>query len=152
MSKQTEYALALEDMWMDRAVYRPGEAANLVLLVLNRAEHPVMALCRVRLSWLDQEVETSNQCLEILPGQQRILLPLLLPAQSFRGYGVDVTFCDEQDHPWLEKSTALDVLEHWTQAPRYGFLSDFAPGAQDAEAICASLARYHVNLAQFYDW
>ncbi len=151
-NRHAEYALSLEDIWADRAVYQPGEPAHLLLLVQNRAEHPVTVLLHVALSWLDQEVAIQSQRLEIQPGKQQLELPLELPAESFRGYGVDLTLCDEHDHPWIQKSTALDVLEHWTQAPRYGFLADFAPDAHDAEAICASLARYHVNLAQFYDW
>ncbi|WP_201378141.1 glycoside hydrolase family 66 protein [Ktedonobacter sp. SOSP1-52] len=153
MSKQrSEQAISLTDLWVDRAVYRPGEAATLLLLVHNREEHPVTALLHVALSWLDQEVSGYDQWLEIQPGQQQVSLPLALPVESFRGYGVDVTLGDEGASPWARRSTALDVLENWTQAPRYGFLSDFAPGDHGAEAACASLARYHVNLAQFYDW
>ncbi|HEY3991708.1 MAG TPA: glycoside hydrolase family 66 protein, partial [Ktedonobacteraceae bacterium] len=152
MSNQRESPITLEDIWADRAVYRPGELANLCLLVHNRAEHPLLLLLRVTLSWLDQEMTTQSQRFEIQPGEQRMMLPLELPVESFRGYGVDLTLYDEDDQPWVRKSTALDVLENWTQAPRYGFLSDFAPGNHNAEEICACLARYHVNLAQFYDW
>ncbi|HXR66705.1 MAG TPA: glycoside hydrolase family 66 protein [Ktedonobacteraceae bacterium] len=152
MSKHRKHTIVLEDLWADRAVYRPGESAHLCLLLHNRAEHPVTALLHVTLCWLDQVVTAQSQWLEIPAGKQQIQVPLELPTESFRGYGVDLTLCDEQDQPWIRKSTALDVLENWTQAPRYGFLSDFAPGDHDAEAIGVSLARYHVNLAQFYDW
>lgn len=152
MSNQTKYPIALTDIWADRAVYQPGEPAHLLLLIQNQAEHPIAVCLHIALSWLDQEIANQSQQLEVQPGQQQITLPLELPTESFRGYGVDVTLCDEHDYPWMQKSTALDVLEDWTQAPRYGFLSDFAPGEHDAQAICASLARYHVNLAQFYDW
>lgn len=147
-----EQAISLVDLWTDRATYRPGEAATLLLLMQNRKERPVTLLAEVVLSWLDQEIEVSSQRLEVLPGQQQLCLPLKLPAESFRGYGVDVTLFDEDEYPLAQRSTALDVLENWTQAPRYGFLSDFAPENIDAEEVCASLARYHVNLAQFYDW
>lgn len=152
MSNRTTYAIALEDIWTDRAVYQPGQPANLCLLVQNRAEQPVTARFHIALSWLDQEVAGQSQRLELQPGQQEVEFALDLPAESFRGYGVDVTLYDEDGSLQLQTSTALDVLENWTQAPRYGFLSDFAPGTRDAEAVCASLARYHVNLAQFYDW
>jgi dextranase len=49
-------------------------------------------------------------------------------------------------------STAFDVLDDWTQAPRYGFVSDFRPERDDVEATLAWLTRYHVNGLQFYDW
>jgi dextranase len=150
--EQHEQPLALVDLWADRATYQPGESATLLLLLHNHTERPVSAQAQVTLAWLDQERAVSHHQLEIFPGEQQLSLPLALPAESFRGYGVDVTLYDERKNTWARRSTALDVLRDWTQAPRYGFLSDFTPGQADAEAVCASLARYHINLAQFYDW
>ena len=50
-------------------------------------------------------------------------------------------------------SGALDVLERWSQAPRYGFLSDFAPEQEKSvPGRVDSLRRYHLNVVQFYDW
>ena len=149
---ESKHVISLKDMWVDRAVYQPGEPANLLLLLQNQGEAAVPVQLYVSLSWLDEEVWTRDRQIEIQPGEQQVALPLELPVESFRGYGVDLTLCDEYGYPCAQKSTALDVLENWVQAPRYGFLSDFAPGDHNAEAICASLARYHVNLAQFYDW
>ena len=54
--------------------------------------------------------------------------PLALPRPGFRGYGVDLSVSDTRGALLARDSTALDVLDDWTQAPRYGFLSDFAPG------------------------
>jgi dextranase len=48
--------------------------------------------------------------------------------------------------------SACDVLEHWSQNPRYGFLSDFSPNREDAATTAAALARFHINALQFYDW
>jgi dextranase len=49
-------------------------------------------------------------------------------------------------------STAFDVLDRWTQAPRYGFLTLFEPGPDHSAATMDWAARYHVNGLQFYDW
>ncbi len=49
-------------------------------------------------------------------------------------------------------TTAFDVLPSWTSYPRYGFLTDFTPGRGDIAAAVETLARYHVNGLQFYDW
>ena len=53
-----------------------------------------------------------------------------------------------------EGSGALDVLERWSQAPRYGFLADFGPDQRvtETDARANSLCRYHLNAIQFYDW
>lgn len=49
-------------------------------------------------------------------------------------------------------STAIDVGESWVQRPRYGFLSDFGPGDRGQEERFQTMARFHLNGLQFYDW
>jgi len=51
-----------------------------------------------------------------------------------------------------EQWTAFDILEDWTDFPRYGFLTDFTPGRSDLESTLRYLARHHINGLQFYDW
>lgn len=144
--------VALEDVWAARASFRPGETAHLSLLLHNQDPAARLVQLELSLRWLDEEVWTSRHQIEARAGRQEHTLPLELPVESFRGYGIDLTLRDEQGRELARRSTALDVLESWTQAPRYGFLADFAPGERNAEAVCASLARYHINIAQFYDW
>lgn len=73
------------------------------------------------------------------------------PATSLRGYGVDITLTDPDGNRIAATSTAFDVLDHWTQYPRYGFLSDFPPG-HDTKTTAQALLQYQVNAVQFYDW
>lgn len=74
------------------------------------------------------------------------------PRRAPAGYGVDVVVRDASGEVVARGSGAFDVLDSWVQAPRYGFLSDFPPDRQDAEATMEILTRYHVNGLQFYDW
>jgi dextranase len=46
--------------------------------------------------------------------------------------------------------TAFDVLEHWTDAPRYGYLFNFRPNRDNFDLD--RMLAYHVNGIQFYDW
>ena len=71
-----------------------------------------------------------------------------VPAEARRGYLVQVQAGDERGF------TAFDVLENWTQAPRYGFLYDFASQrtSENRAATLDRLLRLHVNGLQFYDW
>src|SRR5207302_7598325 len=99
------------------------------------------------------QVGTWSYPVELRPGEEVALhLPLSLPTAPFRGYGVAVEVRGEAGQLLARRSTAIDVLDNWTQAPRYGFLSDFAPGDTAGEAHVGALARYHINVAQFYDW
>lgn len=48
--------------------------------------------------------------------------------------------------------TAFDVQDSWLDFPRYGYVSDFTPGKADVEEQVQTMAKYHVNGVQFYDW
>ena len=54
--------------------------------------------------------------------------------------------------PLDKESFGLDVLDTWTQMPRYGFLSDFELGRTDAIQTMQGLADFHINGLQYYDW
>lgn len=69
-------------------------------------------------------------------------------APAVAGYGIEATIPGSGS----TVSTAVDIGPSWTAKPRYGFLSDFSPldtGEQDRFAV---MARYHLNVLQFYDW
>lgn len=62
------------------------------------------------------------------------------------GYGVTASLGRQK------ASTALDVGENWAARPRYGFLSDFGVTDQGEAARFETMAKYHLNGLQFYDW
>lgn len=152
-------SIEIRDVWPDRATYQPGEAAGAHLLVAlgwtgeTTAASPASITISVHLSWLHHQLETRSYPVELAPRVETTLdLPLPLPTTAFRGYGVTIEVCGDGGQILARRSTAVDVLDSWAQAPRYGFLSDFAPGDSTGETHVAALARYHINVAQFYDW
>jgi dextranase len=98
--------------------------------------------------YLDQEITTISTV--ILNGQAEVnwTAPLTAP----RGYGLVVNVLDKDGRIIASQSSAFDVLAHWTDAPRYGFLSDFSPGRANDEEAIDWLLRHHINGVQFYDW
>lgn len=62
------------------------------------------------------------------------------------GYGVTARLGKQQ------VSTAVDVGDAWTERPRYGFMTDFAPTDKGQSDRFDSMARFHLNALQFYDW
>jgi dextranase len=144
--------VALQDFWPDRATYRPGQRPSLQVTLANSAAHAVRLHVELHVHWLNLSVDEVRREYDLFPGIHTLSLPVTLPPGSFRGYGADLAVYDVRGTILTRGGTALDVLEHWQQAPRYGFLSDFPPGDPTAAASVAMLARYHVNVVQFYDW
>ena len=129
------------DIVPDKAFYRPGETATFLITAAGgeRAEATIAHLADT-LAVLEVAVRDGSAILSWTP-----------PPDAPRGYGITVRLLDGE-RMLATASTAFDVLARWTQAPRYGFLSEFQPGRADAEAAMAWAARYHVNGLQFYDW
>ena len=142
--------LTIEDLWTDRASYTPGATPTVHVALGSPAAAQFQIDLRVR--FLDQEIGVHQATVSVPSGAAKFCFPLHLPSDGFRGYGVDVRVLDTSGRLVATAHTALDVLDDWTQAPRYGFLSDFAPGDPFAATNVRALARYHVNVVQFYDW
>jgi dextranase len=131
-------------------MFKPGERARFVVEVEGEAARP--ASLRVTVTHLASTIATFTRPVPQAEGMQTVALDWEPPESAPRGYGVEVELLNEAGRPVDTASTALDVLPAWTAYPRYGFLTDFAPGRGDIAEAVASLARYHLNGVQFYDW
>jgi dextranase len=125
-----------------KAFYQPGQAVMLNIRTggATRVE--------VTITHLADTVHT----FELETQDNMAALPWTPPAIAPRGYGVTARLLDEDGIVLATASTAVDVLDNWLQAPRYGFLSQFEAGRNDSDATMNALLRYHVNGLQFYDW
>lgn len=136
----------------DKSFYRPGEPVRLTVHLRSEAAGHADVRLGVALTHLAGTVDRSSQPVRLKEGDQAIDVVLSPPAEAPRGYGLDVHL-ESESGEWLASGWgAFDVLERWTQTPRYGFLSNFPPGRSDAEEAFALLSRYHLNGLQFYDW
>ncbi len=146
--------MIIRDVAPDRSCYRPGEAAQITITVEHAGPTRTRGVLRLALTHLATTISEQHVEITLAPGMTSTGIPLTLPVAAPRGYGLDVTLFDEHGHPIAEGSGALDVLERWSQAPRYGFVADFPPGmaAGEISARADALCRYHLNVVQFYDW
>jgi dextranase len=125
-----------------KAFYHPGEPATFQVAATGGTR------VEAAITHLAETVDTLDTALT----QGTATLTWVPPAVSPCGYGLTVRLLDQDGNRLATASTAFDVLDNWTQAPRYGFLSQFEPGRDDMEATVDWVARYHVNGLQFYDW
>lgn len=128
----------------DRGTYHPGQPVRIRVLAEGREGGHV----RASISHLVTDVARLEAKLD---GSGTAFLEWLPPLDSPRGYGVDVEAFGPGDQSRMEGSTGFDVLSHWTQRPRYGFVTDFIKDYSVGEVLDALLP-FHLNALQFYDW
>lgn len=145
--------LSIDDVAPDRASYRPGDSAIVVVTVTHTGSDIQSYTLVLELLHLHKQIIRIEQSITMTPGTtKQFQISITPPTVVGRGYGIDVALLDGDKQVVVIGSGALDVLDHWSQYPRYGFLSDFAPDQPDVSGRCDSLCRYHLNVVQFYDW
>jgi dextranase len=130
------------DVVPDKAFYHPGEPVRLAVSAAGGDS------VSARISFLAEPIAELNA--PVVSGSAELVWTP--PSTPLRGYGLDLFLLDEDSTVLASASTAFDVLDRWTQAPRYGFLSEFTPQRPDPDTTMAWAARYHLNGLQFYDW
>jgi dextranase len=158
-------ALRIDDAYPARALSRPGGTVEL-RIELDNSGDAVEATLTGELRENGRVVARAAVPIGLVAGRQAHSLELALPPESPRGYEavlrVEAVGDDEPSGagpaegvgPSAETvvaRTAVLVVRHWREAPRYGFLSEFAPGEPSLDRV-AQLARYHLTVVQFYDW
>lgn len=146
------HSAKISSVKLDKSYYPPGDAVRLEIHMLSEVEKPAPAQLTAQISHLLEPVGRVTQEVHLTAGEQVFELVYSPPPVAPRGYGVDFRIETEHGELLAFSSTAFDVLEHWTQTPRYGFLSDFGPERQDTKETIGLLTRYHINGLQFYDW
>ncbi|HZQ05641.1 MAG TPA: glycoside hydrolase family 66 protein [Anaerolineae bacterium] len=145
--------LKILDAYPERATYAPGNEASICIEILNESPRIFSGSILAHLVSLDREITSAERDVHLKPrARAPFALSLQLPTDDLRGYGVEIHVIDRRKQLLARTTTALDVCSDWTLAPRYGFLSDFAPDERDTAARLAALSRYHINALQFYDW
>lgn len=137
---------------LDQALYSPGEAVQLSLHLQSQVDQPTPVHLTATITHKADTVDTIEKTFSLTGGDQTIELLYTPPPDAPRGYGIDLGLETESGTQLVGGATAFDVLQRWTQAPRYGFLTDFFPGRSDASPTMDDLTRYHINGLQFYDW
>lgn len=130
-------AIELE-VWPARAQFRPGEPVTLHVVGAPRGRRPL----QVRVLRLGEPVIELD---DADPGRVAFQLPAgPVPA----GYAVAAQV------DGARATTAFDVAEHWSDAPRYGFFADFPPDEppEESRRRADELLRLHLNVVQCYDW
>jgi dextranase len=145
-------SVQITDVEWSKSCYLPGESAQFTVHLTSQVGSPLSVRLEARISSLGQQEADLVQMIALSGGDQAFAFSWQPPMDSPRGYGVDLVLTTQSGGILATASTAFDVLARWTQMPRYGFLTDFAPGRTDAVETMDGLVRFHLNALQFYDW
>jgi len=139
----------IESINFTKSFFKPGQTATWEVLLRSNVSVKVELVTRI--TFLSKTLEEIHQTIEIGPDGEIIEMSWLPPNDTPRGYGLDCYIESMAGEILASQNDAFDVLEHWTQHPRYGFLTDFSPNRETSEALDI-LLKFHINGLQFYDW
>jgi dextranase len=145
-------SLEITDIQIDQAYYRPGDIISVLVHLQSQSEGSFDVQLIVTVKHLVETIERIEKTIEIPEGVSSFKLTYTPPLTTPRGYGFDLCFETKSGNQLACKSIAFDVLERWSQTPRYGFLTDYSPNRDDVKETMEDLSRYYINGLQFYDW
>lgn len=152
MTPKPSNQLRITDFNFNRSFYFPNEHVILSIQLTNLGNQPTGAIIRASIKHLEAETFLIKKEIFLSRGAQNFEITYTPPPEAPKGYGIDLCIETLKGEILDCISTGFDVLNNWTQHPRYGFLSDFFPSRSNFENTTDFLTRYHINGVQFYDW
>lgn len=145
----TANPLLLHDLYPVRGMYKPGEIVRCIL------ECEATQACKVRFTLTlfhgPTAIKSRKRTRSLDAGRNLVDFTWLAPLDAPAGYGI-VLACEDGLAAPSKLETAFDVLPNWTVFPRYGYLTDFLASRSDEKSTMQTLAKFHINGLQFYDW
>ena len=142
----------ISDVYPDKAQYLYNEKINIAVEVDNLRKEAVKAEIRMSVSKLEEAVFHNVTVVQLEPeSSTSVILDYIPSAAEYNGYGVDIALVIGGNTVHAA-STAFDVAASWKEAPRYGFLADFYRQDENDTDDIKQMAKYHLNVVQFYDW
>ena len=133
-----------------KSFFNPGEMASWQVKVSSEREETLILVNQI--SHVGQILDIQKKDIQLMPGIFEYDFMWQPPKDSPKGYGLDVWLENDQGDVFTFVSTAFDVLDKWTQHPRFGFLVDFSPERKDGDQTINQLLPFRINALQFYDW
>jgi dextranase len=139
----------IKDFYPLAGCFHPGERVRLAMEI-EAGPAPGPLDIQLAISHLYATVDTLHLTCELPSSGDPVVLCWQPPLEAPAGYGAALFVSGQAGE--ARAKTAFDVLDRWTDYPRYGFVCDFSPDRVDTGQALDSLARFHINGLQFYDW
>jgi dextranase len=149
-NEEMQNSVNIDEVIFKKSFFCPGEMASWQVTVNAEKEETLLLVNKI--THLDQILDVQKQKIRVTPDVTQYDFEWQPPKDSPMGYGLDIWVENDQGDVLAFVSTAFDVLEKWTQHPRYGFMVDFSPGRTDGDQTLDQLLPFRINALQFYDW
>jgi dextranase len=143
-------SVAIRSVFFPKAYFVPGEPASWKATLTSDGPGTITLVTTI--TYLENTLEEDRRTVALDSGTTVIEGEWPPTSEAPRGYGLDLRLETPEGELLDSHSSGFDVLENWTQNPRYGFLTDFSPDRDNASQTLDELLRYHINGLQFYDW
>lgn len=140
-----ENDIRIIDVYPGKAQYLEKDRVSIFIELHSIHEKINVSVC-IRVCEIHREIINKNIQLTLSKGLNIFERELFTAPGETKGYGVDIEFKNQRI------STAFDVARHWSERPRYGFLSDFYDSDEEDFKDIIQMNKYHLNVIQFYDW
>ena len=141
--------MQIVDFYPAQGCFHPGETVNLLVEIQSKLVADVELI--VTIQHLADTPQTFKVPASLKAKMQTIRIQWDAPARP-AGYGATVELRDASNRTLGRAAASFDVLNAWTDFPRYGCLTDFSAQRPDADSTINELVRFHINGLQFYDW
>ena len=148
--KKKESVSVIQDVYMDKARYLPGEKP--VVTVTLRSETDARINLTVRATHLTKPVCEGSVTVSLKANEPVAQTAALnLPDTDFTAYSVEI-YVKEDDKTVDTAMTAAEVASDWSRFPRYGYLTNYtSQTGEELDATVDRLNRYHITGLFFYD-
>lgn len=138
------------DIFPDQAQYRSGQSGHIIIELESRED----AIIKLIVGFYKLEQRVAEETIEMVTQKESrevIHIPLFTEVTEWAGYGVRAAVFYNEALVSVAY-TSYDIADHWSRAPRYGFLSDFRTEESGDIRDVDSMNKFHLNVIQFYDW
>ena len=135
--------MRLVDFYPTKGTFKPHEKVALNVVIESEEERSINL--NLSVYHLIDCTHTQIQRIQLKAGLQDFQIEIQFSSKSPHGYGVEANLFDEYGDSVDSISSSFDVLDFWTDFPRYGFLCDFNHNRSDiSETIGQKTVRsYH---------
>lgn len=136
--------IKLIDVYPNKGYYNINEMISICLEIDAEKKNDVDI--ELKVYQFNDVIYIQNDNININKENQTYKIELNMPTDKLGGYGVQISVSDNV------LSTAFDIVDKWSERPRYAFLSDFYKEDEVDKGDVKSLLKHHINVVQFYDW